>query len=91
MWFIVKSKLSVSLNVLSGLSSSEDFNAEASNRFSFEGAHQRAHVAQQRVEAIAQLRCFEFHARYTSKCPSACLGPSPSICSLCRVAMKQLR
>lgn len=90
MWFIVKSKLAVSLNMLSGLSSSEDFSAEASNCFSFEGAHRHGHVAQQHVGAIAQPRCSEFHARYTAKYPSACSRSCPYICSLYRVAMKQL-
>ena len=85
-----ESKLSMSLNTLSGLSSSEDFNAEASNCFSFKGAHRRAHIAQQHVGAIAQLRCFEFHAEYASKRPSACLRSCPYVCSLYRVAMKQL-
>lgn len=64
MWYIVKSKQSVSLNTLSGLSFSEDFSAEASNSFSFEGSHQCAHAVQHHVGAIAQLRCFEFHATY---------------------------
>lgn len=70
MWFIVKSKLSMALNTLSGLSSSENFSAEASDCSSSEGAHGHAHLAQQC--GGAGLKCFKFQARYAFKCSSAC-------------------
>lgn len=89
MWCILKSKRSVSLNTLSGLSFSEDFNAEASNSVGSEGAHQRARAVRHHVGAIAQLGCLEFHATYTSKCPSACWRSCPCACTLHRMAMKQ--
>lgn len=82
MWFIVKSKLSMTLNTLSGLSSSENFSAEASDCFSSEGKHGCAHPAQQCGGAGAELRCSEFQARCAFKCSSAC-RELPLISAVC--------
>lgn len=45
----------------------------------FEGACQHSHITQQHTRAVAQLRHLEYHARYTFRCPSACLRSHPYV------------
>lgn len=56
----------------------------------FEGACQHIRITQQHVRAAAQIGHFEYHAAYTFRCPSACLRSYLMVCSLHRVATKQL-